>query len=118
MTMHECSVRGCTAPADDVFHVEGPDEQALAVCGAHKDAMEGGEDWVLTHPDGAGPGGADVLVSRDVPWRVLAASAKKAEGNKTGLILHLTLSHAGQSRELQLLVPWDEAEVLRGILDS
>lgn len=110
--MPECSVRGCTAPADDVFHVDGPDEQALAVCGAHKDVMEGGEDWFLTHPDGADSGAADVLVSRDVPWRVLAASGLKAGGNKPGLILHLTLSHAGESRELQLLLPW----LVRGLL--
>ncbi|QSZ51307.1 hypothetical protein [Arthrobacter sp. D5-1] len=80
--------------------------------------MDGGEDWVLKHPEGQESRSAGVLMSQDVPWRVLATSAIKVGGNKPGLVLHLTLSHAGDSKELQVLVPWDEAEVLKGILDS
>lgn len=90
----------------------------MPVCAHHKDAMDGGEDWVLQHPDRQAARSADVLMAGDVPWRVLAASGMKVQGNRAGLILHLTLSHAGESRDLQLLVPWDEAEVLKGMLDS
>ncbi|MCU1516515.1 MAG: hypothetical protein JWQ75_1236 [Pseudarthrobacter sp.] len=116
--MQECSVNRCTARADEVFYVEGPDEQALPVCASHKEIMDSGEDWVLRHQAGNAGHSSGILTLHDVPWRVLAVSAMKVGGNKPGLILHLTLSHSGESKETQLLLPWDEAEVLKGILDS
>ena len=90
----------------------------MPVCETHKDAIDGGEDWVLQHAEGQAGLPATVLMSGDVPWRMLAASAEKVLGNRTGLILHLTISHSGESRDLQLLVPWDEAEVLSELMDS
>ncbi|MBT2586494.1 hypothetical protein J7I86_11695 [Arthrobacter sp. ISL-95] len=105
--------------ADEIFFVEGPEEEAVPICSVHKEALEGGEFWILQHlTQPSGPVVANVLMSGDVPWRVLAASAESASGSATGLLLHLTISHSGELKDLQLLVPWDEAEVLKGLLDS
>lgn len=116
--MPECSVLRCTSVAEEIIAVDGPEDEVLPVCGSHKDAMDGGEDWILHHPGDQGGGSAEVLMAQDVPWRVLASSAAKVEGNRSGVLLHLTLSHAGDSKDLQLLVPWEEAEVLKGVMDS
>lgn len=114
--MPECSVFRCTSAADEIFFVEGRGEESVPVCGSHKEAMDGGEDWVFLPTEGQAGGSGVVLVGENVPWRVLAASAVRAQGNKAGLILHLTLSHSGESKDLQLLVPWEEAEVLKGMM--
>lgn len=116
--MAECSVLRCTSAAEETIVVGGPEDESVPVCGSHKDAMDGGDDWVLHHGGEQAGRTAEILMAADVPWRVLAASSAKVQGNREGLLLRLTLSHAGASKDLQLLLPWDEAEVLKGMMDS
>ena len=116
--MIECSVLRCTSSAEEIIVVDGPGDESLPVCGSHKDAMDGGDDWVLRRRGEQTGRSADVLMAGDMPWRVLAASAAKVQGNRAGLLLQLTLTQAAESRDMQLLLPWDEAEVLKGMMDS
>lgn len=110
-----CSVFHCESSADEEFRIEDPEASAIPVCGTHKDALDAGADWVLDEQD-SDP--ARLLLGNDVPWRVLAISPDRSRGSVNGLMLRLTLSQMGTTRDLRLVVPWSEVDILKEMLDS
>jgi hypothetical protein len=115
-----CAVIGCTLEADEIHTVLTPAEASYPVCENHRDRIYGGDDWLPGHEPGASPDGAPttILMAEDLPRRVLAASATKAGGSRPGLTLRLTTVKNGESKEFEMLLPYDEGEILKGLLES
>lgn len=110
-----CLVFHCESSADEEFRIEDPEASAIPVCGTHREALDAGADWVLEEQD-AEP--ARLLMGNAVPWRVLAISPDRSRGSVKGLMLRLTLSQMGTTKDLQLVVPWGEVDILKEMLDS
>jgi hypothetical protein len=115
-----CAVNGCQSGADGVHTVDTPREISYPVCEHHGDLIDGGEDWLpVENSESTGEGeSAAILMGEDLPWRVLAGSASRAGGNRPGLLLKLTMVRNGESREFETLLPRDEGEILRGLLEA
>lgn len=113
--MSVCSVVGCVDPADDLQYAGEPVNRDLPICTAHGQKLANGDQWYALRA-GADNDHPAVYTGIDVPPRVLAVSAARCAGSEPGILLRLTLGGEHETKDLHVLVPWEEVGVVTSVL--